>query len=214
MTDGFVFYGSFYDALSDLPDDIRVQAYDAICKYALFGEEPDCGGVVRTVYKLVKPQIDANNKRREAGRKGGQANGKQAVSKTEAKASTPEASESNEEPKEKDKVKDKVKVKDKDKEREARRFAPPSLEEVAGYCFDRNNDVDPQRFIDFYSSKGWKVGNQPMKDWKAAVRTWEGRNKKTAQEKPVVKKNAFTRFDQREYDEGDLELMLVEGVRR
>jgi len=210
MNDGFVFYASFYDALSDLPDDIRVQAYDAICRYALLGEEPDCGGVVRTVFKLVKPQIDANNKRREAGRKGGQAYRKHDVSAEEAKASKQEANVSKQEPK----GKEKVKVKAKENVKESKRFTPPSLEEVAGYCFDRNNGVDPQRFVDFYSSKGWKVGNSPMKDWKAAVRTWERREDKRQDQKPVIKKNAFTRFDQREYDESDLELQLLEGVRR
>ena len=52
----------------------------------------------------------------------------------------------------------------------------PTLEEIIAYCKERNNNVDPQRFHDFYESKGWRVGNQPMKDWKACVRTWEGRD--------------------------------------
>lgn len=58
------------------------------------------------------------------------------------------------------------------------RFAPPSVEEVAAYCQERGNSVDPAQFVDFYASKGWKVGREPMKDWKAAVRTWEQRDKK------------------------------------
>lgn len=57
------------------------------------------------------------------------------------------------------------------------RFSPPSVSDVEAYCRERRNDVDPQRFVDFYASKGWKVGSQPMKDWKAAVRTWEQRRK-------------------------------------
>lgn len=57
-----------------------------------------------------------------------------------------------------------------------RRFSKPTLEEIIAYCKERNNNVDPQRFYDFYESKGWRVGNQPMKDWKACVRTWEGRD--------------------------------------
>lgn len=61
------------------------------------------------------------------------------------------------------------------------RFAPPSLQEVTDYCRERSNGVDPERFVDFYAAKGWKVGNQPMKDWKAAVRTWEKREKKPYQ---------------------------------
>ena len=59
------------------------------------------------------------------------------------------------------------------------RFAPPSLQEVQDYCQERKNNVDPNQFVDFYASKGWKVGNTPMKDWKAAVRTWERRGEKT-----------------------------------
>jgi len=54
-----------------------------------------------------------------------------------------------------------------------KRFKKPTLEEVAAYCRERKNNVNPQRFIDFYTSKGWKVGKEPMKDWKACVRTWE-----------------------------------------
>ena len=56
---------------------------------------------------------------------------------------------------------------------DCKRFAPPTLEEVRSYCRERNNRVDAQRFIDYYTSNGWKVGRNPMKDWKAAVRTWE-----------------------------------------
>ena len=53
------------------------------------------------------------------------------------------------------------------------RFAKPTLDEVKAYCVERKNNVDPQHFIDYYESNGWKVGKNPMKDWKAAVRTWE-----------------------------------------
>ena len=53
------------------------------------------------------------------------------------------------------------------------RFAPPTIEEVTAYCRERGNKVDPQKFVDFYTMKGWMVGKNKMKDWKAAVRTWE-----------------------------------------
>lgn len=59
------------------------------------------------------------------------------------------------------------------KERKSCRFVAPTLEEVQTYCAERNNNVDAERFIDYYTSNGWKVGKNPMKDWKAAVRTWE-----------------------------------------
>lgn len=53
------------------------------------------------------------------------------------------------------------------------RFTPPTLQEVQVYCMSRHNNVDPEKFIDFYSAKGWMIGKNKMKDWKAAVRTWE-----------------------------------------
>lgn len=53
------------------------------------------------------------------------------------------------------------------------KFTPPTLEEVTAYCLERKNNVDPQRWLDHYTSNGWRVGKNPMKDWKAAVRTWE-----------------------------------------
>nr|DAJ56898.1 MAG TPA: hypothetical protein [Caudoviricetes sp.] len=58
-----------------------------------------------------------------------------------------------------------------------KKFTIPTAEEVQAYCNERNNGISGQQFCDFYSSKGWKVGSQPMKDWKAAVRTWEVRRK-------------------------------------
>ena len=57
------------------------------------------------------------------------------------------------------------------------KFQPPTLEMVTDYCLERRNGVDPERFIDFYESKGWMIGKNKMKDWKAAVRTW-ARNQK------------------------------------
>ena len=54
-----------------------------------------------------------------------------------------------------------------------KRFVKPNVEEIESYCKERNNNVDAQQFLDYYESKGWKVGKSPMKDWKASVRTWE-----------------------------------------
>ena len=58
-----------------------------------------------------------------------------------------------------------------------KRFTIPTPEEVQAYCDERKNGISGQQFCDFYSSKGWKIGKEPMKDWKAAVRTWEIRRK-------------------------------------
>jgi hypothetical protein len=60
---------------------------------------------------------------------------------------------------------------------------PPTIKMVDKYCQERNNNIDPEYFINFYESKGWKVGSQRMKDWQAAVRTWEGRDKQNTYQK-------------------------------
>lgn len=65
-----------------------------------------------------------------------------------------------------------------DKKEKLTLFHPPSIEEVTSYCKERNNNVDAQQFIDFYTTKGWMVGKNKMKDWKACVRTWERRDTK------------------------------------
>ena len=56
-----------------------------------------------------------------------------------------------------------------------RRFQPPSVSEVADYCRERGNTINAEQFVDFYEARGWKLGRQTMRDWKAAVRTWERR---------------------------------------
>lgn len=62
---------------------------------------------------------------------------------------------------------------DKSPKKAPKRFVPPSVDEVRAYCQERGNNVDAERFVDYYTSNGWHVGKNPMKDWRAAVRTWE-----------------------------------------
>lgn len=70
------------------------------------------------------------------------------------------------------------KRRDKKRIEETSRFAPPTILEVKNYCLERNNGVDPDKWHNFYSAKGWMVGKNKMKDWKAAVRTWEVKKEK------------------------------------
>ena len=63
-------------------------------------------------------------------------------------------------------------------------FKKPSINEIRDYCNERGNNIEAEAFIDFYESKDWKIGKNKMKDWKAAVRTWERREKK----KPTMSK--------------------------
>lgn len=76
------------------------------------------------------------------------------------------------------------------------RFIPPTVEQVREYCETRNNDIDAEHFVDFYASKGWMIGKNKMKDWKAAVRTWENKRKeKERQEQKEYEATHITELD-------------------
>jgi len=69
---------------------------------------------------------------------------------------------------------------------EKNKFKEPSFDEVNDYCIERNNDIDVNKFINFYQSKGWMVGKNKMKDWKAAVRNWEKPKNKESEIAPEL----------------------------
>ena len=78
-----------------------------------------------------------------------------------------------------------------------KRFTAPTIEDVIAYCKERGNRVDPERFIDYYTSNGWKVGKNPMKDWKAAIRTWE---KGDQSQRTGKKRNTLDNYEEKPYD--------------
>lgn len=116
MSEGFVFYQSFADALEALPAEDYKECVSALCKYAINGEEPETDNpFVKMFFTLARPQVDANNKRREAGKNGGVAKAgkyREESSTVVANASKSVASACQSVAKEKEKVKDKVKDKD------------------------------------------------------------------------------------------------------
>lgn len=71
-----------------------------------------------------------------------------------------------------------------DKPTTRHRFSPPTVDEVRAYCTEKGYAVDPDRFVDYYTSNGWKVGKNPMKDWKAAVRNWNGKEQPNGKTEP------------------------------
>jgi hypothetical protein len=89
------------------------------------------------------------------------------------------------------------------------RFTRPSVEEVNAYCTERNNGIDGQTFLDFYESKGWKIGNAPMKDWKACVRTWE-RRKQQPRAAPTKNNAESLKYMQRQQTDEELSGIFVD----
>lgn len=203
-----VIYRSFVDAISDLPPDQFKACAMAIFGYGLDGREPEGSGIEKTVFCMAKPQIDANNRRYENGCKGGRPKTKnnQTETKTNQNKTKVKPNQTNPEPNDNDNDND---IKENTlKGVKEKRFAPPTLENVIGYCQEKGLAIDAQRFIDFYESKGWMIGKNKMKDWKAAVRNW-ARQEKTSQ-KPSAK-NAFNNFRQRDYDYSGIQRELIKN---
>lgn len=159
MRNQFTFYSSYYEAVKELPKKEQVNVILAICGYALMDEEPELTGVSKAIFALIRPTLDS-----------GKAKALNRVGKTKQE-------QSNNKPITKQEQIGKEKEREKENEcyktREVSRFVPPSVSEVAAYCHERANGIDAQNFVDFYSSKGWMIGKNKMKDWRAAVRTWE-----------------------------------------
>lgn len=167
--DSFIFYRSFYDASKALDDENRLALLDAIFEFALNHTETELEALPDAMFKLIKPQLEANYAKWQNGNKGGRPKTpetkkkpKQNLTKTKPKPNVNENDNEN------------VNEKKKQVKRNTPRFVKPTLAQVEAYCIERNNGIDPQAFIDHYEANGWVQGKgKPIKSWQACVRTWE-----------------------------------------
>ena len=192
MTDSFIFYASFAEAADELDNEQYGALMRAINEYALYDREPELSGVPKMLFILIKPQLDANKKRRENAKKGGAPSGNANAQKQpmvdnsdEQKQPSVDFSETKKQPN--GNCNGNGNCNDNDIGADApapdgapvtknKRFIKPTLAQVAEYCKERGNNINPERWYAYYDSNGWKVGKNPMKDWRAAVRTWEHNN--------------------------------------
>ena len=200
MRESIVFYRSFYEAIKELPAEEFRNAVMAIMEYGLNNSEIDTSGVAKAILIMAKPQIDKNNKRYENGLRGG---AKPKQNQTEPKQTNPKPNDNVND-------NDNVNVNDiKESEEKKPRFYPPTLDELKKYIADNKYNVDPERFIDYYTANGWTVGKNRMKDWKAAVRNWDRSQKSGGRmRQESTAKTKFSNFEQRSYDYTALESAL------
>lgn len=186
----FTFFASYYEALRYLPDDGCGKMLKAMCEYAFSDTEPQFSDPTQQGYwTLIKPILNRSIERSKAGRQGG--NNGLGVSRNIGNSNASKSIANSEQIKSKSKQeRNGIGVeKEKEKEKEgsgdgvictqrasATRFIPPTVEDVAAYCKERDNGIDAQHFVDFYAARGWHYGNTAIKDWRACVRTWEQRN--------------------------------------
>ena len=208
------------DVTQDLTAEEKGNLIDAVVSYASGLEyEHLLTGGCKIAFRFMKGQVDRNNAISDLRSKAGSSK-KEQMETNDIKNDQNESNDIKDEETETNLPKEKENKKEKEKENKKesnRRFTPPSLEEVAEYCKSRNNTVDPEQFIAFYASKGWKVGKEPMKDWKMSVITWEKRNK---QNKPPTKTVIAQQYQQRDYSgvqneiQDELDREMEEYMRR
>ena len=220
---------SFQEIIEPLSDEEVGRLIKMMLRYAETGETPtqsDFKGNERFIWAIAKQNIDYTETKSETLRRNGSQGGRP---KSNQNQEEPEETKQNQEkaneikenqikPNESYKDKDKEKENDKEniKEKTSGRFTPPTIEQVKEYCKERGNAVDPDRWFNYYSSNGWKVGKNPMKDWKAAVRTWENNEKQDNRPAgKVVQVLPAQNYNQRSYNETkDVNAFYAELMKR
>lgn len=179
MRDSMIFYTAYSDKFSNLSDDQFGKLVRIMLHYQTTGTAPIIDDpLIELSFNVVKFDMDKNNEKyervvqrnRKNGEKGGRPKNPTEPKKPNGLFGNPT------EPKKADNDNENDNEHDNDneikRESKAKRFTPPTITEVSDYCRENNYNIDAQRFVDFYESKGWMVGKNKMKDWKAAVRNW------------------------------------------
>lgn len=189
----FILYKDFKSTIDLLTDEQAGKLIKAVFSYVNGRVEPNfTDGAITIAFSILKTQLERDlvkyktivERNQTNGLKGGRPknnpNEKDKPKKPNGLLSNPK------EPKkaDSDSVSDSVSDNDSDiikKNSNKKVFVPPTLDEVKNYCTERNNNVNAEKWMNFYESKGWMVGKNKMKDWKAAVRTWEDKKEEEPQ---------------------------------
>lgn len=191
----FTFYASFFMAIRRIRKKVdRADAYDAICAYALTGVEPELDKLpdaAAIAFDLIKPNLDSSRRKAKSGKQGGskqEENAEQTGSKEKAFCKQTGSKKENEKENEKE-----VEIENEcypptplpvcatGKGKREKQFIPPTLDEIRAYCLERKNNVDPERFFDYFDASDWVDSEgKKVRNWKQKVITWESGGKKGA----------------------------------
>ena len=187
----FTWFPKLTATCAKVPAGQRGLLYEALVNYGTFGIEPSLQWPLDAIFESLREDIDNSKRCASRGKVGGRGNKKSQKSKDVKPPSEDTKApfcdcESTLYECEKGALDESEKVGSQSipihtnpvqsKEESEARFTPPSVEEVAAYCAEKGYDIDAERFVAFYESKGWKVGRTPMKSWKAACVTWHKRH--------------------------------------
>lgn len=191
MAAAFTIFEKFGDVCAALNEADRKELCYAICMYGMFGEEVELPYLLKAIFISLKEDIDNSKESRKRGSYGGRPRKKPEVSDVQepvvSETPKPPVSE-NEKPHVSDEA---AKTESQTKPNQTkpnqtkggRRFAPPTRDEVSAYALEYADEkrldpggFDAERFVDYYTANGWKVGRNAMRDWRATVRDWVRRD--------------------------------------
>ena len=176
---GFYVQDDYWEAVCGLPVKAQTEILGALARYYFTGEEPRLAAAYQGIFIMGRQRVDMarDTADRKARSRTGQSQDSHVTVTGQSQDShvtvTGQSRDSRVTLLNREGEGDIKEDLPNGKSKKAGAFTPPSVAQVAAYCQERGNKVDPSRFVDFYASKGWMVGKNRMKDWKAAVRTWE-----------------------------------------
>lgn len=193
---GVVIRPSFCEAMKSLEKEDQLDLFWAICNYGIYGAEPQgLSTLAGAFFTLMQPSLEAAATRYSASVAGGASGGapkgnqnarkkkpaKQPVDLEEQPENNPTITTAKATATTKTTARnmtnDIFSASEAGKPHREKKFIPPTQEEIDAYCRETGICVEASRFIDYYTSIGWKIGKNPMKDWQAAVRSWYAKNK-------------------------------------
>lgn len=205
---GREFFKCFHDyrkKCEKLSDQEVGRLFRALMEYSEHGTAPELTGRESIAFDFIAEDIARDRAAYEQKCLTNAENGSKGGKRTQANATERKRTEAKSS--ETDKIKDirNKTIRKTDSNESAKRFQPPTVEEVRSYCTERGNNVDPQTFVDFYEAKGWMVGSNHMKDWRACVRTWE----KNRVDRGRGKQNPALKYEQKPISKTDFDALVV-----
>jgi hypothetical protein len=227
----FPMFHSYLETLSRLTDEQFGRVIRSALRYSVNGVVPDLDGAEAMAFGFIKMDVDRAREKYEAiaernrvnGMKGGRPKkseenpvGYLGTQKTQANPEEPQKPIEKEKEKEKEKenanergsviASDAAPTTAPAQKKPRKIFSPPTVEDVRAYCAENGLDtIDPEGFVDYYAANGWRVGNQPMKDWKATVRNWARRDRERGITAKPAPKSAEASFDTEDFFDAALQ---------
>lgn len=206
---GFICHDDYLAKTAKLTDEEVGRLFRALMAYHATGEEKEITGREWLAFDFIREDIDrAEEKHEEKCRKNrenrlGSFNNERERPSTNDNERQQSSTDDNERQRSttyKEKEKDKEKEKEKDNKRERKVFTPPTVEEVAEYCKERGNGIDPEYFVAYYENRKWELSNgKKMANWHLAVVTWEKNGFNKTGNNSTVKTVPAQNYSQRDY---------------